>query len=75
MLLPFGIVVIVNAAQVNTKLQQGDFAGAQAASVGARKWFTYALIAGVLVNLTFVLLYGFGLGMALLGPSSATPSP
>ena len=74
--LPFGIVAIVNAASVNTKLQQGDFAGAQAASASAKKWCTYALIAGAVVGLLYLLLTILGVGMgALTAPSSATPTP
>src|SRR5579863_641228 len=36
--LPAGIPAIVFAAQVNGKLQAGDFAGAQAASKNAKTW-------------------------------------
>jgi len=36
--LPSGIAAIVYAAQVNTKLQMGDIAGAQAASKNAKLW-------------------------------------
>jgi hypothetical protein len=36
--LPAGIPGIVYAAQVNGKLQQGDLAGAQAASNNAKMW-------------------------------------
>jgi hypothetical protein len=36
--LPAGIPGIVYAAQVNSKLQMGDFAGAQAASKNAKMW-------------------------------------
>ena len=36
--MPFGIVSIVFAAQVNGKLQAGDIAGARQASATARTW-------------------------------------
>ncbi len=36
--LPAGIVAIVYAAQVNGKLQAGDYAGAQLASKNAKLW-------------------------------------
>lgn len=73
--LPFGIVAIVNAAQVNTKLQQGDFAGAQVASASAKKWCTYALIAGAVVGLLYALLWALGIGAAMLAPATPTPAP
>ena len=73
--LPFGIVAIVNAAQVNTKLQQGDLAGAQAASASAKKWCIYALIAGVVVGLIYFLLTLLGVGMGALTAPSASPAP
>jgi len=50
--LPFGIVAIVYAAQVNTKLQAGDIRGAKDASKNARMWcwiaFGVGLAAGVI---------------------------
>lgn len=36
--IPTGIVSIIYAAQVNAKLQAGDYAGAQAASRNAKTW-------------------------------------
>jgi hypothetical protein len=36
--LPTGIVSIIYAAQVNGKLQAGDYAGAQEASRNAKTW-------------------------------------
>ena len=36
--LPTGIAAIIYAAQVNTKLQAGDIAGAQLASKNAKMW-------------------------------------
>jgi hypothetical protein len=44
--LPFGIVSIVYAAQVNGKWQAGDAAGAQESSRKARQWAIYGAIAG-----------------------------
>ena len=49
--LPAGIPAIVYAAQVNTKQQVGDIAGAQAASNNAKMWCWIA----------------FGLGLATVG--------
>ena len=41
--LPFGIVAIVNAAQVNGRLSRGDYAGALRASQNAKTWCWIAL--------------------------------
>jgi hypothetical protein len=46
--LPFGIVSIVYAAQVTTKLQAGDIAGAREASQKAQVWFWVAVACGLL---------------------------
>lgn len=45
---PFGIVALIFAAQVNSKLAVGDIAGAQLASNRARTWTIVAIIAGLL---------------------------
>lgn len=47
--LPFGIVAIVYAAQVNTKLQAGDFEGAITASDNAKKWCWISFVAGLIL--------------------------
>ncbi|MGD0060607.1 MAG: CD225/dispanin family protein [Verrucomicrobiia bacterium] len=46
--LPLGIVAIVFAAQVNTKLQAGDIPGALEASRKARMWVWLAVVLGLL---------------------------
>ncbi len=46
---PFGIVAIIYAAQVNTKLAQGDVQGALYASKKAKMWIWIALGAGALL--------------------------
>lgn len=45
--LPFGIVAIVFAAQVNGKLDAGDYAGAQKASDQANLWGNISIGLGV----------------------------
>ncbi len=45
--LPLGIVGIIYASQVNTKLAVGDVAGARRASKLARTWTLVALILGI----------------------------
>lgn len=54
--LPGGIVAIVYSSQVNTKIQQGDLAGAKAASDNAKLWCIIAAVAGVVVNLGIIAL-------------------
>ena len=66
--LPFGIVAIINAANVNSRLALGDYAGAQEASVNAGKWVKYGLIGGVLqVVVPIFVVFVMGIGGALLG--------
>ena len=51
--LPPGVVAIIYAAQVNSKLAAGDVAGAQAASKNAKMWSWIALGAGALISLAY----------------------
>ena len=48
--LPFGIVAIVYAAQVKTKLSVGDFAGAQESSRKAKMWCWIGFIVGLITT-------------------------
>ena len=54
--LPFGIVAIVFAAQVNGKLDAGDYAGAQKSSEQASFWGNLSIGIGVVVNLIVIVL-------------------
>jgi hypothetical protein len=54
--LPVGVVALVYAAQVNSKLAAGDVAGARAASASARTWCIVALIAGIVTGAGAALL-------------------
>ncbi len=59
--LPFGIVSIVKANQVNTLWAQGQPAAAQEAANAAKKWAIIAAIVGVVVAiLYFVLVVALG---------------
>lgn len=49
--LPFGIVAIVFASQVNAKLAVGDIAGAKESSANAKKWINISVIAYWLIAL------------------------
>ena len=56
--LPFGIVAIIFAAQVNDKLRRGDVAGAMHASKQAKMWGLIGAGIGVLVMLIYGLFGG-----------------
>lgn len=59
--LPFGIVSIVFASQVNAKYDVGDYEGASKASEEAKKWVTWAFASGFLIAffyLIFMLIMG-----------------
>ncbi len=49
--LPLGIVGIIFAAQVDSKWNAGDQAGAISAAENAKKWTMIGLICGVILNL------------------------
>ena len=51
--LPLGVVAIIYAAQVNSKLMAGDIAAAQAASKNAKMWSWIAFGAGALISLAY----------------------
>jgi hypothetical protein len=58
--LPFGIVAIVYAAQVGSKLSLGDYEGARISSDSARTWCWIAFGVGLVSNLLFgVAQFGF----------------
>ncbi|HUP81053.1 MAG TPA: CD225/dispanin family protein [Pirellula sp.] len=49
--IPFGIVAIVYAAQVNAKLAANNVAGAQESSQNAKKWCWIGFGSGLVINL------------------------
>ena len=55
--LPFGIVAIVYAAQVDTKSGLGDYAGACESSEKARNWCIASMICGIIWG----IFYGTGM--------------
>lgn len=59
--LPTGIPAIVYAAQVNGKLQAGDFAGAQVASNNAKMWCLISLGLGLGIFVLYVVLIMVGI--------------
>ena len=56
--LPLGIVGIVFASQVNSKYTLGDYEGALQASNEAKKWMTWGIIAGVIINFGIYFIWG-----------------
>jgi hypothetical protein len=52
--LPFGIVAIVKSSQVNGLWAQGQYAEAQAAADSAKKWVTWAVVVGLIVNVIVI---------------------
>ena len=59
--LPAGIPAIVYAAQVNTKLQMGDVAGAQLASNNAKMWCWISFGLGLGIVALWILFAMLGL--------------
>jgi hypothetical protein len=59
--LPFGIVGIVYAAQVNPKAQAGDIAGAEESARKARMWSLWGLGVGLVVYGGYALLVFAGI--------------
>lgn len=55
--LPFGIVGIVNATEVNSKFYAGDIDGAWQSSARAKKWSVAGLITGIVIALLYLLFY------------------
>jgi hypothetical protein len=45
---PLAIPAIINASKVNTLLQHGDYAGAQAAAAESKKWSKLAPVIGLI---------------------------
>ena len=62
---PTGIVAIVYAAQVNGKIDAGDYAGARRASNSARTWANVSMILGFVIVACWVLLFIAGTAISL----------
>ncbi|MDS3859624.1 CD225/dispanin family protein [Thermosynechococcaceae cyanobacterium BACA0444] len=54
--IPFGIVAIVYASQVNTKLAAGDRTGAIAASEKAKLWSWIAFGSGLAISVIYIII-------------------
>ena len=71
--LPLGVASIVFAAQVNSKWNAGDAAGAQESSAKARKFALWSTIVGVVLLVLYILLIVGGV-ISLSGSTSTTTS-
>jgi hypothetical protein len=60
--LPFGIVGIVFASQVGSKLAAGDYAGAQKASKSAATWSWVAIGLGLVGGILYAVLISLPVG-------------
>lgn len=69
--LPLGVVAIIFAAQVNTKLAQGDMAGALDASQKAKMFSWIAFGLGLLSSLIWLLFFGLGAIQGILQNASS----
>ena len=72
--LPFGSVGIVNAANVNSRYDTKDFAGALAASKEAGKWTKIGFWIGVGVWSLYLIFYVLVFGIMLSGFAAAAAS-
>jgi len=69
--LPFGVVGIIFAAQVNTKQQAGDSVGAENARRDAAKWTKIGFWVG-LGWIILICIFYFFIGFAVLGLGAAS---
>jgi len=54
--LPLGVVSIVFAAQVNSKYQVGDYAGAMDASRKAKTWALASTLTGLILGILWLIV-------------------
>ena len=69
--LPFGVVGIIFAAQVNTKQQAGDMEGAEKSRKEAAKWTKIGFWVG-LGWIILICIFYFFIGFAMLGFGTAS---
>jgi len=67
---PLAIPALINASKVNPLLQQGDYAGAQAAATESKKWSKWALIVGLAWYAIALLCCVLGGASAIMGSNS-----
>ncbi len=62
--LPFGIISIIYAAQVNSKWVAGDLTGAQVSSKNAKTWAWVSFAVGISGIIIYFILIAVGIGAA-----------
>lgn len=62
--LPFGIVSIIYAAQVNSKWIAGDYNGALSSSKNAKIWAWVSFAVGISALVIYMILLAVGIGAA-----------
>jgi hypothetical protein len=67
--LPFGIAGIVNAANVNSRFDAGDLAGAEKASKEAGKWTKIGFFVGLGIAVLYVIAW-LVFGLTLFGAAA-----
>ena len=65
--LPVGVVSIIFATQVNSKVAAGDIQGALAASKSAKLWLIVSVCLGLVVVVVVILLNVLGLMAGIAG--------
>jgi hypothetical protein len=65
--MPFGIVAIVYAAQVNAKLAGGDIAGALESSRNAKMWSWIGFACGAVISLIYMAISGLSVFQQVRG--------
>ena len=69
--LPFGVVAIIKSAEVNSKWNAGDVAGANQSAAEAGRWIKWSVITAIIIDVLAVLLW-FLLVVVLAASSSST---
>lgn len=68
--LPFGIVGIINAANVNSRFDAGDFEGAMRASAEAGRWTKIGFWVGI-ASIVLILIFYFFMFALIFGAAAA----
>ncbi|MEH0845747.1 CD225/dispanin family protein [Micromonospora sp. CPCC 205711] len=69
---PLAIPAIINASKVNPLIQQGDYAGAQAAAAESKKWSKWALIVGIALWVISIVCCLAGGLASIMGSDNST---
>lgn len=64
--LPFGIVGIIKASEVNSKVAAGNYAGATESSLAAAKWTKIGFFVGISAYVLYGLAMVLGIGGAIM---------